>query len=260
MREDEYVVSGVDWADLSTGTLYVRDKTLNSMIESFDFIEAIYHTWLHKIPTENEKKMLNAVLVSFCGGWGIVPPVVFSARLAATTRAPIAQCLAAGFSASGPAHTSAIEEIMKIYTEKSVADIEDYVHGRLAARERIPGFGHPVLPRDPRPQTLRKMVDELELAGEATLKFDIIQDILSSEKGIYGNIDGINGAILIDIGFAEPSYGPAFFLMGRSLSMTAHILEEYKRPPFHALNIIYPGYDRMGYEHARSINVLNREI
>lgn len=259
MREDEYVTSGVDWADLSSGTLYVRDKKLLSMIEDSDFIDAIFHTWLQKKPNQAEKRMLNAVLVSSCGGWGIIPPVVMSARLAATTKAPIAQCLAAGFCASGPAHTSAIEEIMKIYLGKRVDQIEDYVYGMLARNDRIPGFGHPVLPRDPRPAALRRLVDELGLAREAVLKCDIIQDTLQKEKNIYANIDGINGAILIDLGFRDPSFGPAFFLMGRSLSITAHIIEEYKNPPFHALNIIYPGYDRMEYEHGEAIRVVNHQ-
>lgn len=227
--------------------MYVRDKKLLSIIREYDFIDAIYHTWLHKKATENEKKMLNAVLVSFCGGWSIIPPVVFAARLAATTRAPMAQCLAAGFSASGPAHTSAIEGIMRTYL--TVKDIETYVYEKLGKGERIPGFGHPVLPRDPRPAVLRKLVEELGLARENVGKCDKIEAILSKEKGIYANIDGINGAILTDLGFTEPAYGPAFFLLGRSLSITAHVIEEYRNAPFKALDLVYPGFEKIEYEY-----------
>ncbi len=259
MREDKAVAGAVDWADLSTGTMYVRDKKLNSMIEEFDFVDAIFHTWLQRVPTEAEKRMLNAVLVSFCGGWGIIPPVVFSARIAATTKAPIAQCLAAGFSASGPSHTSAIDGIMQIYLTKTDAEVEALVNDAIANNDKIPGFGHPVVPRDPRPQTLRNLIGRLGLAGDGIRKFDIIQNALVAAKDVYANIDGVNGAILVDLGFHEPSYGPALFLMGRSLAITAHVLEEYKNPPFHALNLVYPGYDIMDYEHRATIEAQKQQ-
>ena len=247
MREESRLRSGVDWADLGKGVLYIRERKLLSMIRDSDFIEAIFHSWLGKRPSGNEKKMLNSVMVSFAGGWSIIPPVVFSARLAATTRAPIAQCLAAGYSASGPAHTSAIESIMKLYIEED--DIESYVHEKIRRGEKIPGFGHPVLAKDPRPAELRKRATELGIAGEAMEKFDKVQEILNKEKGIFANIDGINGAILVDLGFKDPAYGPAFFLMGRSISITAHIIEEYKNKPFTALNMVYPGFEKIEYEH-----------
>ena len=247
MSNESKLKSGVDWADLEKGALYIRERRLLSMIRETDFIEAIFHAWLGKKPADNEKKMLNSVLVSFAGGWSIIPPVVFSARLAATTKAPMAQCLAAGFSSSGPAHTSAIESIMKVYIEEN--DIEAYVHEKIKRGEKISGFGHPVLARDPRPAELRKRATELGIAGDAIGKFDKVQEILNEEKGIFANIDGINGAVLIDLGFKDPAYGPAFFLMGRSISMTAHIIEEYRNKPFDALNIVYPGFEKIEYEY-----------
>ncbi len=241
--------SSVDWADLESGVLYVRDRKLLSMIRECDFIDAIFHTWLHKRAAPNEKRMLNAVMVSFCGGWSIIPPVVFSARLAATTRAPMAQCLAAGFCAGGPAHTSAIQRIMEVYVSTPLDRIDEYVESALAKGEKIPGFGHPVVDRDPRPAALRKLFEESGVGGDAVRKFDRIEAMLSERKGIHGNIDGISGAILIDLGFKDPSFGPAFFLIGRSLSMTAHIIEEYKNEPFSALEMVYPGFKEIDYEY-----------
>ncbi len=242
--------SSVDWADLDTGTLYVRDRKLLSMITECDFIDAIFHTWLHKKAAPNEKRMLNSVMVSFCGGWSIIPPVVFSARLAATTGAPMAQCLAAGFCAGGPAHTSAIQRTMDVYMSIPLGRIDRYVENTLKKGEKIPGFGHPVVDKDPRPQVLRKLFEESGIKGDAVRKFDRIEAILSERKGIYGNIDGISGAILIDLGFKDPSFGPAFFLIGRSLSMTAHIIEEYKNKPFSALDMVYPGFREVDYEYS----------
>lgn len=65
--------SSVDWANLEKKELYIRDRKLSSLVESSDFVDAIFHMWLHKSPSENEKKMLHSVLVSFCGGWSIIP-------------------------------------------------------------------------------------------------------------------------------------------------------------------------------------------
>jgi len=241
--------SSVDWPDLNEKQLYVRDKKLTEMIKDQDFIDAIFHTWIQKKPTEAEKKMLNSVLVSFCGGWSILPPVIFSARLAATTKAPISQCLAAGFSASGPAHTAAIHGIMDIYLNVETEKIKDFVREKLNKKERIPGFGHPVVEKDPRPEILYEKCLELGVNGDAVKKCKAIEGLLSREKGVYANVDGINGAILVDLGFQDPSYGPALFLMGRSLSMTAHILEEMKNPPFEALKLVHPGLKTIEYTH-----------
>ncbi|MFH1394433.1 MAG: citrate/2-methylcitrate synthase [Candidatus Micrarchaeota archaeon] len=245
--------SGVDWVDLEKERLYVRDKDLLSLIEGSDFVDTIFHMWIHKKPAENGKRMLNAVLVSFCGGWSITVPTILSARLAATTRAPIAQCLSAGFCSGGPAHTSAIERIMDIYNSVELNDIEGYVLRKIEEDGKIPGFGHPILRKDPRPPLLRRLYDELNIGGETIWKFDKIQETLNRKKGIFGNIDGINGAILKDLGFEDPSYGPAFFLMSRSLAMTAHIVEEYKNKPFSALQYIYPGFERMEYGFSKEI-------
>lgn len=243
------IESGVDWVDLKGEELYIRDRNLKYLIKNMDFVETIYHFWLHRKPTQAQKRMLNAVLVSFCGGWSVTVPVILSARIAATTRAPIAQCLSAGFSAGGPSHTSAIHEIMKVYLSKDQTEIEAYVMDQIGKKAKVPGFGHPILRQDPRPPVLRKLCRDLDLEGDCVNKYDKIQKILKKEKGIYGNVDGINGAIIADLGFTDPSYGPAFFLMSRSLAMTAHIIEEYKNEPFRALDFVFPGFEKMIYKH-----------
>ena len=136
---------------------------------------------------------------------------------------------------------------MKLYLDVDSERLPDYIREKLSHGERIPGFGHPVVDRDPRPEILYKKYVELGLDGEAVRKCKTIEGILSEKKKVYANVDGINGAILIDLGFKDPSYGPAFFLMGRSLSMTAHILEEMRNPPFKALELVHPGLRTINY-------------
>jgi len=242
MEEKTEVKKPIDRLDVENEALYVREENLLALIRNADFVETIFHFWLHKKPSENEKKMLNAVLVSFCGGFNITVPVILSARMAATTRAPIAQCLAAGFCSGGPAHTSAIAEIMKVYHSVEVEGIEAYVEEMGKKKQRIPGFGHPIFKRDPRPPVLKQLCKDLGVAGKNIEKFERIEKMLWEKKGIYGNIDGINGAVLSDLGFDDPSYGPALFLLSRSLAMTAHVIEEYGNKPFAAIGPVLSGY------------------
>ncbi len=239
------IESAVDWADYKSGKLYVGKRELGHLIRSSDFIGAIYHSWLRKDPTRSEKAMLNAVLVSFSGGWSFFPPTVLSSRLAASTGAPISQCLAAGFCASGPSHAGAIEKSMELFlSEENPAG---YVGRMVSSGRAVPGFGHPAIRRDPRPKVLRKLAKELGIEGKALRKFDRIGRDLYRAKGIRPNIDGINGAILVDLGFENPAYGTAIFLLGRMLSLTAHILEEYERPPFDIYKVILPACRQVRY-------------
>ncbi len=245
MIRDRILESSVDWPDLKSGRLYVRDRDLLEMVEQLDFIDTIFHTWIHKKPKPAEKRMLNAVLVSFSGGWSFLPPVVLGARIAATTRAPVAQCLAAGFCAGGPLHTSAIEGAMEIYL--SEADAVEEARKRLSRGEAVPGFGHPAVPRDPRPRVLHSMSKRLGVRGKAVRKFERLAALMAKEKGVHPNIDGINGAILVDLGFRDKAYGPAAFLIGRSLGLTAHIVEEYGREPYYVMSIINSNFGKVRY-------------
>ncbi len=245
MIRDRVLESSVDWPDLERGILYVRDKELLKMVEEFDFIDTIFHTWIHKRPSAREKRMLNAVLVSFSGGWSFLPPVVLGARIAATTRAPVAQCLAAGFSAGGPLHTSAIEGAMELYLDEQ--DVEERAREMLRARRPLPGFGHPAVPKDPRPEVLHALSRKLGVRGVAVRKFEKLRKMMLDEKGVHPNIDGINGAIMVDLGFRDKAYGPAAFLIGRSLGLTAHIVEEYGREPYYIMSIVNSNFGKVRY-------------
>ena len=49
--------------------------------------------------------------------------------------------------------------------------------------------------------------------------------MLIEKKGIYLNVDGINGAILSDLGF-NPKFGLGIFMIGRLPGLIAHSYEE----------------------------------
>ena len=249
MIRDKILESSIDWPDLEKGRLYVRDRELLDMVDNLDFVDTIFHTWIHKKPNRNEKRMMNAVLVSFSGGWSFLPPVVFGARIAATTRAPMAQCLAAGFCAGGPLHTSAIEGAMELYLSRGDAVAE--AKRKLKRGEAVPGFGHPAVPKDPRPDVLHSLSKRLKVRGAAVRKFERVERLMLKEKGVHPNIDGINGAILVDLGFRDKAYGPAAFLIGRSLGLTAHIVEEYGMEPYSIMSIVNSNFGKVRYRYKK---------
>lgn len=235
---DNEFETDVDYMDSNKEELYIRGKNLDDMIRSMDLIETIFHTLLKKKPDYNEKKILNAVLVSFHAGFDICPPTTMAARFSASTGADIAMALAAGYCSGGPYHVGAVKKSMEYYkriAEENPNDLKQYVEDsieeKLDNNLKIYGFGHPQFRKDPRPATLRGFAKELDYNTPYLEIYDIAKNKLEKEREIYPNVDGINAALLLSLGF-NPEHGTALFLFSRTIGMIAHISEEMERKPF----------------------------
>jgi len=239
----------IDSLDLKNEQLMIRGKNLCEMIDNHDFIDIIFYTLINKNPSSKEKRILNASLVSFHAGFEAYVPSVLFPRIAISTGSSVPQALASGFCASGPLHLGAIEETMKTYLslEDRTSDQEDVyqktrkiVGARIGHHERLFGFGHPIFKKDPRPQKLRDLTIDLDYSSTYLSMYDAIQDELFAQKNIYPNIDGINGAILLSLGF-RTEHGVGLFLLSRTIGMLAHISEELEKPPWYAWSSIVGG-------------------
>ena len=227
----------IDTVDFQKERLLIRGKDLCDLIGEGDFSSAIYHTLLNKSPSDVEKKLLNASLTSIHVGHQAIPPTIHAARVAASTRAEVSQCLAAGLCSSGKLHLGAIRQVMEQYISieewfdgGNVYDFtRNYVGAKLDGSEMLFGFGHPYMKKDPRPEALRDLVDKLGYVTDYIIMHDAIRDELYDRKGKSSNVDGINGAILLSLGFS-PVHGEGLFLISRMIGALAHIDEEYKRP------------------------------
>jgi len=145
---------------------------------------------------ENEAKMLESVLVSFCDH-GVTPPSTQSARLMASAGSPMHSCLAGGLLAFGKNHAGAIERSMQVLQEginstRSDMDIDSMaeivVEYFMKLEEKIPGFGHRYHDEDPRAPRMMELAHENECRGRHSELGLAIENLLFESKGIRMNI------------------------------------------------------------------------
>ena len=190
--------------------------------------------------SDRERKVFNHIMVSFHAGFGFITPTVMLPRVAIGTAVPIEQAIAAGFTGAGPAHVGACEEAMVLFASiqktsdgNGAARAIEIIEQRLARKEKVPGFGHPMFKQDPRNPHLRSILAQLEFDSEFIEIYDAIVAYLHEKLGINPNIDGISAAIFLSLG-VHPLYGTGLFLCSRTAAMVAHIIEMKQKPAFGA--------------------------
>jgi len=216
--------------------LITRGYSQEDLIGNVSFPEMVYLLIKGEMPSKNEAKMLEAVLISFCDH-GVTPPSTQAARIIASTGSPMHACVGGGLLAFGKHHAGAIENAMRILQEgvkRYGGNIEpiarEIVRESLECGGKIPGFGHRYHDEDPRVPKLMDIAEEYDYTGIHTELALTIQSILFEEKRIRMNIDGANGAILSDMGF-DWSVGTGIFMIGRLPAIIAHVHEEKTREP-----------------------------
>ncbi len=238
----------IDGPDLLHERLYVRGKDINDLIGDFTFSEAVFHILLNKRPDETERRIFDAVLVSFHGGFGYSPPTVLLARLSATTGTSVAQSLSAGYAGGGKYHVGAIENAMAFYeevkrTRSAGMTLREHTENHLKkifdSGGTLYGYGHPLFKKDPRPDRLRAVLSGMGYRSDYMEIYDTVAEAAYREKQLYPNIDGITSAILLSLGFTK-EHGTGLFLLSRTSAMLAHIVEEMAQGPFYIAEKLYP--------------------
>jgi citrate synthase len=159
----------------------------------------------------------------------------FAARVAAATLTDLHSAIVAGIGAlKGPLHGGANAEVMKMLLEigqDAPADrIDSSIKGKLARKEKIPGFGHRVYnTEDPRATHLRRMSKELGQQAGNSKWYEMserIEAIVMAEKKLYPNVDFYSASTYYTMGIPIDLYTP-IFAVSRISGWTAHVLEQY---------------------------------
>ena len=159
----------------------------------------------------------------------------FAARVAAATLTDIYSAVVAAIGTlKGPLHGGANAEVMKLLLElgqtASGDRIDDVIRGKLARKEKIPGFGHRVYTtEDPRATHLRQMSRDLGKRAGNTAWFDMsqrIEALVKAEKKLNANVDFYSASTYYTLGIPIDLYTP-IFAVSRISGWTAHILEQY---------------------------------
>ena len=157
----------------------------------------------------------------------------FAARVTASTMADVHCAVVAGLATlKGPLHGGAAEGVMKMALEiGDESNVESYLEGKHARRERIMGFGHPVYKvEDPRARHLREGSRVLaEKMGEPKW-FRILSRVQEymrpyEERGICVNVDFWSGSVYYLLGIPEDLFVP-IFAIARVPGYVVQVLEQ----------------------------------
>lgn len=156
----------------------------------------------------------------------------FSARVTAATLSDMhSASVSAIGTLKGPLHGGANEEVMRLLEHiGSVDRVEPVIMDILAAKKKIPGFGHRVYrTEDPRARFLRTMSQRLgERAGDPrwyqlTRK---VEEITIAQRRIFPNVDLYSSSVYRSMGISMDLYTTTF-AVSRITGWTAHVLEQY---------------------------------
>jgi len=130
------------------------------------------------------------------------------------------------------------------------------IAGELAAKRRIPGFGHRVYRTwDPRAAILRDLMCDLE-ASTGELKWCSmarqVADAVWEAKHLYPNVDFYSAPLYYTPGIPIELYTPVF-AVSRVIGWAAHVLEQYANN-----RLIRPRAEYLGPQKAEYVPVLRR--
>jgi len=176
----------------------------------------------------------------------------FAARVTAATLSDMHSAITSAIGAlKGPLHGGANEAVFRILesVERQKADPVDHVRNMLAAKKKVPGFGHRVYhTEDPRATHLRVMSHDLGKSTGQPQWYEMserIEKFVKAEKKLNANVDFYSASTYHVLGIDEDLFTPVF-AVSRISGWTAHVIEQLDDN-----RLIRPRAEYVGPEHPK---------